>query len=128
MLLGLIFLAGCVPVPPLVVDLNDGYTHIARAGTFECEGQPVAVDVSHKDISLKNSCPRVWIAGWYDTVTVYVDPGATINVTGSWNTIVYRLLRPGKAPQWVDRGEKNELLRNSTASWEQDHDWYKEQH
>jgi hypothetical protein len=127
-ILFVVFVAGCVPYPPLVVNLNDGYTHIAHAGTFDCDGQPVAVDVSHEHVDLKHGCGQIWIAGWYNTVTVYVDPGATIDVTGNRNTIVYRLLHRGKAPQWTDRGYNNELLRNSLAAWEQDHDWYQELH
>ncbi len=127
-MLGAALVAGCGPVPSLVVDLQDGYTHIARGGTFDCDGRPIAVDVSHKDVDLKTGCSRVWVAGWHDTVTVYVEPGATIDVTGNRNTIVYRLLHRGTAPQWNDRGAGNELLRNSVASWEQDHDWYQEQH
>ena len=121
-------LAGCLPGPPVVVNPDDGFTHIARGGTFDCQGQPIAVDAMHKDVVLRNDCRRVWIAGSHDDVIVYVDPGASIEVTGVGDSVVYRLLRRGAAPKWSDRGQDNELLRNSLASWEQDHDWYLEQH
>ena len=123
-----VLLSGCAPVPPVVVNPNDGYTHIARAGTFDCEGQPMAVDAQRKTVVLRSDCRRVWIAGSNDDVIVYVDPGAAIEVTGVNDSVVYRLLRKGAAPKWTDRGLDNELLRNSLASWEQDHDWFQEQH
>ena len=117
-----------MPVRPVIVDFNDGYTHIAAGGTFECEGRPTAVDGSHKDVALKNNCRQVRISGSHDDVTVYVEPGASIEVTGMRDTVIYRLVRRGPPPRWVNLGEGNELLRNSRASWEQDHDWYQEQH
>ena len=125
--IGLVLLAGCVPVQP-PVDLNDGYTHIGGGGTFDCGRLPVAVDGSRRDVVLQNGCTRVRVTGSHDDLTVYVEPGAAIEVTGIRDTVVYRLVRRGAAPQWIDRGVGNELLRNSRAPWERDHDWYQEQH
>lgn len=126
---GLLLLAGCVPRPPAIVDLNDGYTHIAAGGTFDCDGRPVAVDSSHQDVVLQTGCRQVRVSGSHDDLIVYVEPGASIEVTGVLDRVIYRLVRRGAPPQWIDRGYYgNALLRNSRASWEQDHDWYQEQH
>ena len=122
-----VLLAGCVPEQP-PVDLNDGYTHVSGSGTFDCGGRPMAVDGSHRDIVLQTNCRRIRVAGWHDDLTVYVEPGSSIEVTGSHDSIIYRLVRRGAAPQWTNRGTANELIRNARASWEQDHDWYQEQH
>ena len=121
-------LSGCVPVPAPVIDMNDGFTHIATGGTFECGGHPVAVDGSHKDVVLKAGCPRLRVNGSFNDVIVYVESGATIEVTGIRNRVIYRLTRRGTPPRWYDSGTSNELLRTSRASWEQDHDWYEELH
>jgi hypothetical protein len=120
-------LAGCIPPAP-PVDLNDGFTHIGVAGLFDCGPQPVSIDGSHTDVTLQGRCRHVRITGWHDDVVLYVEPGSTIEVTGSHDDVVYRLLRRGPPPQWVNRGASNELIRNSRAPWEQDHDWYQEQH
>ena len=113
--------------PP--VDLNDGYTHLDGSGTFECSRRPVAFDGSHRDVVLQGGCTRVRVTGSHDDLTIYVEPGAAIEVTGIRDTIIYRLVRRGAAPQWINRGgDGNELIRNSRASWERDHDWYQEQH
>ncbi len=124
--LGGLLVAACVAPP--VVNLNDGYTHIAGAGTFDCNGRPVAIDGSHRDVTLQGGCQRVRVAGSHVDLVVYVEPGATIEVTGSHDDIVYRLLRRGAPPRWFNQGDSNQLIRNSRAPWEQDHDWWQERH
>ncbi len=126
MVMALVLLAGCVRPQP--VDLNDGYAHWAAGGTFECDGRPVAVDGSHRNVVLEAGCKRVRVTGSFDDVIVYVDPDGTVEITGIHDTVVYRLVRRGTAPRLINTGTSNELLRNSTASWEQDHDWYQELH
>ena len=119
-------LAACQPAAP-PVNLNDGYNHISGGGTFNCDG-PTSVDGSHKDVVLQGSCRRVRVTGSHDDVVAYVEPSSSVEVTGSHVDVVYRLLRRGQAPQWINRGDGNGLIRNSHAPWEQDHDWYQEQH
>ena len=114
--------AGCTPPP--VVNLNDGYNHLAKGGKFPCNGQPTAFDGNHKDVILEGGCRTVRVAGSHVDLVAYVEPGATIEVTGSHDTIVYRQVERGAAPRWIDQGAGNELLRNSRFGSEQDHDWW----
>ncbi len=123
--LAMLAMAGCTPPP--VINVNDGFSHVAGAGTFSCNG-PTAVDGSHKDVTLEGACRTVRVTGSHVDLVAYVEPGATIEVTGSRDTVVYRLLRRGPPPRWLNRGDGNELIRNSRAPWEQDHDWYQERH
>ena len=119
--------AGCAAQAP-VVQVEDGFTHITANGTFDCQGRPVAVDGSHRDVTLQGNCRRVRLTGSHVDLIAYVEPGATIDVTGSHDTIIYRLTRRGPPPRLNDQGAANELLRNSRLSWQQDHDWYQERH
>jgi hypothetical protein len=121
-------LAGCTPLPPVIVVANDGFEHQPFSGTFDCDGKPTALIGNRRTVTLEHGCRRIWVAGSNNDVIVYVEPGASIEVSGNRNSIVYRLIRRGPAPKWIDSGLRNELMRNSTASWERDHDWYQEQH
>jgi hypothetical protein len=121
-------LSGCATPPPPAPPVNDGFLHLDKRGTFSCNGQPVAYDGSHANVTLDTDCARIRVSGSHNDVVAYVVPNATIEVTGDRNTIVYRLLRAGPKPQWINRGDGNNLVRNSNAPWEQDHDWYQEKH
>jgi hypothetical protein len=125
----LLLVTACQNNGPPPVPVNDGYAHLYnKGGTLTCGSQPVSFDGSHADVTLEQSCPRVRVTGSHNDLVIYVPPNATIEVTGGHNTIVYRLIRPGARPKWINTGDENELVRNSRAPWERDHDWYKEQH
>jgi len=74
--------------------------------------------------SWRGACTRVRITGSRNDVTVYVVPAATLDAMGSRNSIVYRLIGPGRQPMLLNEGESNTYYRNSRARGDQDHDWW----
>ncbi len=107
--------------------MNDGYLHTTQDGTIDCQGQPISLDGSHRDITLNGNCTRIRVTGSHVDLTAYIPPGARIELTGSSTDVVWRLTRRGPAPQLINTGSNNNFYRNSRLSSYQDHDWYQEQ-
>jgi len=111
------------PLPPPAVP--DGYVHVTqRSGTIACDGRPVSVDSMHADIVVRNDCRRVRLAGSHDDVTVYIQPGGSIEITGHHNDLVWRQTGPGPRPYLIGGGETNTFHRNSRDSAEANPDWW----
>jgi len=103
---------------------DDGYVHLQTSGTYQCAGQAYSLDGNRTRTILEGACTRVRITGSRNDVTVYVVPAATLDAMGSRNSIVYRLIGPGRQPMLLNESESNTYYRNSRARGDQDHDWW----
>ncbi|MBO0711115.1 MAG: DUF3060 domain-containing protein [Acetobacteraceae bacterium] len=105
-----LLVTACAPVgSPVPVEQN-GMLVFSQSNATQhivCHGRPIQLDGDHTDLRLIGPCPFVRLAGNHNDVYVEAAAGATLEITGSHNDLVWRQAEPGPPPELLNHGDSN---------------------